>query len=202
MRENYRLKSLSGEISFSLRVLASFPFGLRSSPLSRSRLVWVCVCVKEGKRKKGWKLFLLLLASARGWWKRSGRESTHTKATHNLRRPSEESYDVDRKQKTFSLLHDYKFIIIPYTFPTTTSSSSALGLLSAHTVLWYFSQGKLLNFKHLVFLGRFFCSNTFSPSQQNFPFSRLMIIKCTTSGSCQIISHLTPHAIGRKRKEK
>lgn len=31
MRENYRLKSQSGEISFSLRVLASFPFG-RSSP--------------------------------------------------------------------------------------------------------------------------------------------------------------------------
>lgn len=52
------------------------------------------------------------------------------------------------------------------------------------------------------FSGDFFCSNTFSPSQQNFPFSRLMIIKCTTSGSCQIISHLTPHAIGRKRKEK
>jgi hypothetical protein len=31
-------------------------------------------------------------------------------------------------------------------------------------------------------------------------FSRLMIIKCTTSGSWRIISHLTPHAIGRRAK--
>lgn len=63
-------------------------------------------------------------------------------------------------------------------------------------------------------IGKYFCCasvrGAFASAEKNFlravfallSASRLMIIKCTTSGSCQIISHLTPHAIGRRQKIK
>lgn len=188
-RRNFLLSACVGIFSFRSSVFATLPFSSRVS---------VCLC-KRRETEKGWKLFLLLLASARGWWE----EKVHTLKPPTISEEPPKSLTTPTESRKHFLFYMIINLLLFLTLSQQQHHRHWRSVFSRHTQCFDISHKE--NFSTLnisFFSGDFFCSNTFSPSQQNFPFSRLMIIKCTTSGSCQIISHLTPHAIGRKRKEK
>lgn len=184
------------------------------SPLRSSSCAWVseCVCLyvkKRDEKKKGrFSFFYLMCRKSECEARQRGVRSIHTKTTHNLRR-TRESYDADRKraeaaEKHFLCLYMIINLLLFLTFSNNNlivvrSKSFALSVRT-HSVLTPHKEN-FSTLKYFSSVRDIFCCSAFSPSIvcAYFSFSLLMIIKCTTSGSCRIISYLTPHAIGRKK---
>lgn len=150
-----------------------------------------CLCVKTRKDKRGWKCEVFFPSK--------GGAKIHTKTTHNLRRTRSR---VLRRRPTEHIFYMIINLLLFLTLSQQQHHRHWRSVFSRHTQCFDISHKENFSTLNISFFSGDFFRSAFSPNQQNFPFSRLMIIKCTTSGSCQIISHLTPHAIGRKRKEK
>src|SRR5690349_20524018 len=88
-------------------------------------------------------------------------------------------------------------LLLFLTFSQQQHHRKVVRTLGPHTERFDSSQGKLLNFKYFSPRSEIFVHNFLQQSSVH-SFSCLMIIKCTTSGNWEIISYLTPHAIGRK----
>lgn len=181
---------------------------------------YVCVChvnkkkvvVVAGEDKNCFKIFSIAKRRKNSrseivFWERG---ESRSQTTHILDDDEEEILrrrTLSRVYGPFSHIHDYKFIIIPYILPTTTSSSSSFCVCTlrrrsrSKEIFSIFSSTLTIVGVCVIiffFLGAIELSARIYRKKN--PHSHLIIIKCTTSGSYQIISHLTPQAFGRKRK--